>query len=146
MTPYIPPTINICHVDRILDGDTISCDKLKVRLCAIDAPEKGQNNGRAATTLLTRLILNKNVRIVSNSLDVYGRVLGEVWLDKRLINAEMVRLGMAYTYGTCPTQKTVLETAQKMAIANKIGIWQKDNLRPWEYRFKQRHNQLPLEP
>jgi micrococcal nuclease len=135
MIPYIAPTnIGICYVAYVLDGDTISCDKFKVRLCGTDAPEKLQPNGKAATTLLTKLVLNKNVRIVSSSLDVYGRVLGEVWLGDHLVNAEMVRVGLAYTYGSCPTQKTVLENAEKSAKANKLSIWQTEKIRPWIYR------------
>jgi endonuclease YncB( thermonuclease family) len=52
-----------------------------------------------ATTFLTKLILKQNLRIVSNSLDIYNRILGGVWLKDRLINAEMLRAGMAYRYG-----------------------------------------------
>jgi micrococcal nuclease len=141
MIPYISPTVSICHVDRVLDGDTISCDKIKIRLCAIDSPEKSQAYGAAATTFLTKLVLNQNIRIVSNSLDMYNRVLGEVWLNNRLVNAEMLRAGMAYRYGECPTQKHILESAEKLAIANKIGVWQRDNIRPWNYRYRERHNQ-----
>jgi micrococcal nuclease len=142
MIPYISPTVNICHVNRVLDGDTISCDKIKIRLCGIDAAEKTQTYGKAATTFLTKLVLNQNIRIVSNSLDIYGRVLGEVWLNNRLVNAEMLQAGMAYRYGECPTQKSILESAEKSAIANKIGVWQRDNIRPWDYRYRERHNQL----
>jgi micrococcal nuclease len=135
MTPYIAPTnVSICYVDYVLDGDTISCDKFRIRLCGIDAAEKSQSYGKAATTLLTKLVSGKNVRIVSKALDIYGRVLGEVWLGDRLINAEMVRAGMAYTYGSCPTQKTVLVNAEKSAIAGKVGVWQTEQMRPWEYR------------
>jgi micrococcal nuclease len=135
MIPYIAPTnISLCYVTYVLDGDTISCDKFKIRLCGIDSPEKLQPNGKAATTLLTKLVSGKNVQVVAKSLDMYGRVLGEVWLGDRLVNAEMVRAGMAYTYGSCPTQKTVLENAEKSAIAGKVGIWQTDQMRPWIYR------------
>jgi endonuclease YncB( thermonuclease family) len=46
----------------------------------------------------------------------------------------MIKAGLAYTFGTCPTQKTVLENAQKSAIANKFGVWQSDQIKPWVYR------------
>jgi len=138
MTPYfLPPTMGICHVNRIIDGDTLECDKLKIRLCGIDSPEKCQPYGVPATAKLTQLALNKNVHIVSNSIDIYNRVLGEVWLNNRFINAEMVKAGLAYTYGTCPTQKTVLINAEKSAISNKFGVWQFGTAgqeRPWKYR------------
>jgi micrococcal nuclease len=132
--PYISPTIGICHVTKVIDGDTLVCDRLKVRACGIDSPEKSQPFGKAATDKLTQLALNKNVRLVSNSTDTYGRIVAEVWLNNRLLNAEMLRAGLAYTYGSCPTQKTVLINAEKSAIANKFGIWQSEQIKPWIYR------------
>jgi len=135
MTPYfVPPTIGICHVNRIIDGDTLECDKLKIRLCGLDSPEKSQTYGTASTAKLTQLVLNKNVRLIAKSTDLYGRILAEVWLNNRFINAELIKSGLAYTYGSCPTQKTVLENAQKSAIARKFGVWQSEQVRPWIYR------------
>jgi micrococcal nuclease len=135
MTPYfIPPSTGICHVSRIIDGDTLECDKLKIRLCGTDAPEKSQPYGGAATDKLTQLTLNKNVRLVTQSTDIYGRLLAEVWLNNRFINAELIRAGLAYTYRTCPTQKTVLINAEKSAIATKLGVWQTEQIKPWIYR------------
>jgi len=135
MTPYfVPPTIGICHVNRVIDGDTVECDKLKIRLCGADAPEKSQSYGAAATAKLTQLSLNKNVRLVTTGTDIYGRILAEVWIKNRFINAELIRFGLAYTYGTCPTQKTFLENAEKRAIANKLGVWQSEQIKPWIYR------------
>jgi len=137
MTPYfLPPSTGICHVSRIIDGDTLECDKLKIRLCGTDSPEKSQPYGAAATTKLTQLALNKNVRLVSNGTDIYHRILAEVWLDNRLLNAELVKSGLAYTYGSCPTQKAVLINAEKSAIANKFGVWQTEQIKPWVYRRK----------
>jgi micrococcal nuclease len=135
MTPYfVPPSNGICHVNRIIDGDTLECDKLKIRLCGADAPEKSQPYGISATAKLTQLALNKNVRLVAQGKDIYGRILAEVWINNRFINAEMVKAGLAYSYGSCPTQKTVLENAQKSAIANKFGVWQTEQIKPWIYR------------
>jgi len=141
MTPYfVPPNIGICHINRIIDGDTLECDKFRVRLCGLDSPEKSQTYGAAATAKLTQLVVNKNVRLITQRTDIYGRVLAEVWLNNRFINAELIRAGLAYTYGTCPTQKQVLGEAQKSAIANKFGVWNSGitgQQRPWEYRRTQ---------
>ena len=54
----------------MIDGDTLECDKLKVRACGIDAPELSQPFGNAATTKLTQLTLNKNVRLVTQGTDI----------------------------------------------------------------------------
>jgi micrococcal nuclease len=134
MIPYISPTTGICHVTKVIDGDTLVCDRFKIRLNCIDAPEKSQAFGKAATDKLTQLVLNKNIHLVSSGVDIYGRVIAEVWLNNRFINAELVRSGQAYTYGTCPTQKTVLINAEKVAIANKLGVWQTGQIKPWNYR------------
>jgi len=136
MTPYITPTPGICHVTKVIDGDTLVCDRFKIRLNCIDAPEKPQPFGKGATDKLTQLALNKNVRLVSNSIDIFGRLVAEVWLNNRLLNAEMLRAGLAYTYGSCPMQKTVLINAEKSAIANKFGVWQSEQIKPWIYRRK----------
>jgi micrococcal nuclease len=134
MTPYLPPAI--CHVKLVIDGDTLECDKLKIRLCGVDSPEKSQPYGSTATAKLTQLALNKNVHLIPSGSDVYGRLIAEVWLGDQLLNAEMLRAGLAYTYGSCPTQKTVLIDAQKSAIANKFGVWKSEQIRPGVYRNK----------
>jgi micrococcal nuclease len=137
MTPYIAPTIGICHVNKVIDGDTLECDKLKIRLCGIDSPEKSQPLGIEATNKLTQLTLNQNVRLVATGVDTYGRLIAEVWLNSRLLNAEMLRAGLAYTYSSCPTQKTMLVNAEKSAIANKFGVWSEGaagQIRPWTFR------------
>ncbi len=143
MIPYfVPPSIGICHVNRIIDGDTLECDKLKIRLCGADAPEKSQPYGTFATAKLTQLALNKNVRLVAQGKDIYGRILAEVWINNRFINAELIRSGLAYTYGSCPTQNIVLINAEKSAIAAKLGVWNSGNAwqqRPWIYRKISNH-------
>jgi len=30
MIPYIHPTTGICHVNKVIDGDTLICDRFKV--------------------------------------------------------------------------------------------------------------------
>jgi micrococcal nuclease len=137
MTPYIAPNIGICHVNRVIDGDTLECNKLKIRLCGVDSPEKSQPLGTEATNKLTQLTLNQNVRLVISGIDIYNRLLAEVWLNSRLLNAELVQASLAYTYGSCPTQKTVLINAEKSVIANKFGVWKSGAAgqeRPWIYR------------
>ncbi len=137
MTPYIAPNIGICHVNRVIDGDTLECNKLKIRLCGVNSPEKSQPLGTEATNKLTQLTLNQNVRLVISGIDIYNRLLAEVWLNSRLLNAELVQAGLAYTYGSCPTQKTVLINAEKSAIANQLGVWKSGAAgqeRPWIYR------------
>jgi micrococcal nuclease len=134
MTPYLPPAI--CQVNKVIDGDTLECNKLKIRLCGLDSPEISQPYCSAATAKLTQLALNKNVRLIPSGKDNFGRIIAEVWLNNRLLNAEMLRAGLANSYGSCPTQKTVLINAEKVAIANKLGNWHSELMRSWIYRYK----------
>jgi micrococcal nuclease len=141
--PTIAPSSGICYVNRVIDGDTLECDRMRVRLCGIDSMEKSQPFGKDATTKLTELALNKNVRLVTNATDVYGRLLAEVWVNNRLLNAEILRAGLGYKYGSCPTQRTVLVDAEKSAIANKLGVWQSEQIRPWTYRKYKGAERIP---
>jgi micrococcal nuclease len=132
--PYLQPSSGICYVNKVIDGDTLECDRMRIRLCGIDSMEKSQPFGKDATAKLTQLALNKNVRVVTNATDAYGRIIAEVWLNNRLLNAEILRAGLGYKYGSCPTQRTVFADAENYAIVNKIGVWQSEQIRPWEYR------------
>jgi len=135
--PFIAPTSGLCYVNHVYDGDTLKCDSLKVRLCGIDAPERTQPFGAASTGKLRELTAKKNVRIVMRSLDAFGRIIGEVYIGDRLINAEIVRAGLAYKYGSCPTDKrTIFVSAENSAIAGKVGVWQSEQIKPWDWRKK----------
>jgi len=82
-------------VVRIYDGDTIKAAghdiEIKVRLVGIDALETskgkrrpGQPFGRKAEKHLSGLLLNKIVDIKGYGSDRYGRILAEVYIDKKI--------------------------------------------------------------
>ncbi len=68
----------------VIDGDTVlfkpdsygaaSRAFLKIRLANIDAPEKDQPYGEAATRALSALVLNQRVELNTVAIDAYGRV------------------------------------------------------------------------
>lgn len=83
-------------VVSITDGDTITvldANKVqhKIRLLAIDAPERKQAFGTKSKEALSHKIGKKNVTVVWKKKDRYGRILDEVKFDRRNINLEMVR-------------------------------------------------------
>jgi micrococcal nuclease len=97
------------QVTRVIDGDTIKVEgeskKITVRLVGIDAPEtsKGKNDpgqpfSQRATKHLASLVLNKIVGVKSYGSDGYGRELGEVFIEDRNINLEMLKAGLAEVY------------------------------------------------
>ena len=85
---------------------------------------------------------NDRVSIVITDKDRYGRTVAEIFVsdgEKEIfVNGEMIRVGLAYDYkqysGKCPN-KEALDTAQKIAEANKAGVWSNPNsIAPWVYR------------
>ena len=129
-------------VVHVSDGDTITVqtktgEKHKIRFYGIDAPEKAQPYGPQSTGILKNLVLNKNVDIVVNNIDRYGRKVAWVYLDRQDINAEMIRLGAAwhYRYYDKSSKYTQYEDLEKYARQNRKGLWNKNNpTPPWEYR------------
>ena len=64
---YVPPVSAdpiIGPVSRIRDGDTFLIGNQPIRLCGIDAPEKRQRGGDAATAYLRQLTKGKSLRCI----------------------------------------------------------------------------------
>ncbi len=132
--PSQPPQAAL--VVWIVDGDTlVLAGGAKVRVLGLDAPEM-ERDGRPADFLahkakatLADLTLNKTIALEYDRLryDHYGRLLAYLWLpDHTLVNAELVRQGLARVYFIAPNlryQKELL-TAQQEAIEAQRGVWQ----------------------
>jgi micrococcal nuclease len=120
---------------RIIDGDTlVLAGGMKVRVLGIDAPEMAHNGRPAdflahkAKAVLAELTLNRQVSLEYDRLryDHYGRLLAYLFLpDHTLVNAELVRRGLARVYFIAPNlrHREVLLAAQQEAIAANRGIW-----------------------
>lgn len=90
-------------VVKIVDGDTITAldaqnTTIKIRMYGIDAPESKQAFGQKAKQALTTAIATKIVTVIDHGTDIYGRMLGTIWLDGYDINASMVDSGYAWVY------------------------------------------------
>jgi micrococcal nuclease len=123
-------------VVQVIDGDTlVLAGGIKVRVLGIDAPEMARD-GQAADFLayrakatLTELTLNRQIGLEYDRLryDRYGRLLAYVFLpDHTLVNAELVRRGLARIYSHAPNwrYRETLLAAQGEAILAQRGIWQ----------------------
>lgn len=145
-TKAVDATSIYASVVHVADGDTITVktkngEKIKVRFYGIDAPEKAQPYGPQSTGILKNLILNKNVKIVVNNTDRYGRKVAWVYLEKQDINAEMIRLGAAwhYKYYDKSSKYQQYEDLESYARKNRKGLWNKNNpTPPWDYRKAER--------
>ena len=86
----------------VADGDTITVlhnkQQHKIRFQHIDCPESTQAFGAKAKQALSEKVFGKTVTVKWDEMDRYKRILGDVYLGKRWINAEMVQNGMAWHY------------------------------------------------
>jgi endonuclease YncB( thermonuclease family) len=136
-----PGTFNINgRVVRVADGDTISVldannDQHKIRLHGIDAPERDQPHGKAASRALSSMVADKIVGIAVKDTDDYGRTVGVVYLDGVNINLEMVKAGHAWWYSHYSGRDRDLSTAEQQARQAKLGLWaDADTVAPWDWR------------
>ena len=125
-------------VTRVIDGDTIEVDIAgaiyKVRYIGIDTPELDDKEARLcdlaqeATRYNRQLVEEKTVRLEKDvsETDEYGRLLRYVYIGDTLVNAELVRQGLAWAISYPPDTKyqDYLEELEAEARQDKIGIWQ----------------------
>ena len=132
-------------VVSIADGDTFTLlikdkQQIKVRLSEIDAPEKAQPFGTRSRETLSDLIFSKEVLVVQEDIDRYGRLVGQVYVDGTQVNRRMVQDGMAWVYVQYLKDKTLLQDEQAAKEA-KRGLWAlpvAEQVPPWEWRKGER--------
>ncbi len=122
----------------VSDGDTITVlygkKQYKIRLLHIDCPESSQAFGTKAKQTLSSKIFGKTVTVKWKEKDRYERILGDIYIGQRWINAEMVQAGVAWHYNFFSKDATIA-AAQTKAKASKIGIWSQPNpVPPWDFR------------
>lgn len=128
----------------ISDGDTFTAlegkKNIRIRLDAIDAPEKGMPYSKASKKFLAGLCFGKMVRLHFVSIDRYGRTVARVTLpDGRDLSTEMIRAGYAWHYKKYSSDPK-LSKLELQARAKKNGLWQDKNaMAPWEVRKMHRN-------
>lgn len=123
----------------IADGDTVTLlqnkTQIRIRIDAIDAPEKGMPYSKVAKKFLSDLCFGKIVTIKTVKIDHYGRTVARIVLPNgKDVSTEMIRSGYAWHYKKYSTD-AVLAKLELQARSNKIGLWKdKDAMAPWEVR------------
>jgi len=122
----------------VADGDTITVlygkKEYKIRFQHIDCPESSQAFGTKAKQVLSNKVFGKTVTVRWTEKDRYERILGDIHIGQRWINAEMVNEGMAWHYKFFSKDATVA-AAEVKARAAKLGIWSQPNpVPPWDFR------------
>ena len=124
-------------VVRVVDGDTIEVqlgERLeRIRYIGVNTPEvhhptKGEEpGGRAAAAVNAQLVGGRHVRLELDAQprDRYGRLLAYVWVDATMVNAELVRRGVAQVMTVPPNvryQALFLELQREARDAGR-GLW-----------------------
>jgi len=113
--PFVPPIV--CgKVVKVYDGDTFTLAsklpnntentiyRFSIRLNGIDAPEiKGKTQAEKELALksrdaLNKLIMNKIVTLENISIEKYGRILADVYVDNICVNEYMIDNKYAIRY------------------------------------------------
>lgn len=139
----------LCLVVAISDGDTLTArcgepgayGQVKMRIAAIDAPEKRQPFGQRSRQHLAELCFQQQATITPKSKDRYGRTVAEVECRGQDTGAEQVRAGMAWVYTKYAVGRTDLEMLQATAKAEGRGLWSQEAVAPWEWRKSRREQQ-----
>jgi micrococcal nuclease len=126
-----PP--DTARVTRVIDGDTITIEGgFRVRYIGIDTPEvypQVEAFGIEAWQANRQLVEDKEVRLERDVSDTdrYDRLLRYVYVDDVLVNAELVRLGLARAKAYPPDTKyqELLEEMETEARKAGRGMWTK---------------------
>lgn len=168
----------VTKVIVVIDGDTVLIRRtqglLKIRLADIDAPEighagmggdppnsqKDQPFGADSKRSLSDMVLGKQVKVVSQATDQYGRMVAHLSVDGLDVNTEQVRRGMAWAavgwrqsrrvHAGVPLAGETLGHAKRELIALEAearhesrGLWAMSApIPPWDWR-KQHPGTLP---
>ncbi len=133
-------------VIKVMDGDTVRVitetgKAIKIRLSSIDAPEKRMVFGQKSRRILSNLINQKNVKVVTgkNRKDQYNRVVATLYIDGKNVNHYMVQKGAAWVWEKYNRDRK-LSAIQRYARRHKIGLWSKPNpKKPWQWRWEQKN-------
>ena len=133
------------RVVGISDGDTLtvldaSNTQFKIRLAAIDAPEKAQPFGQRGKQKLSDLCYGKNASVKVVSTDRYGRTVGDIVCAGINANQAMIQSGLAWVYRKYDKGHEHLYAIEEEARNARHGLWTDPNpIAPWDWRKAKRN-------
>jgi micrococcal nuclease len=116
------------RVKRVVDGDTVRLEDGRwVRYLGINTPEFGEPYSRRARELNAALVRGREVRLEfdQESADSYARILAYVHVGQDMVNARLVREGLAHAFfiGTGQRHNDLFLRLQEEAKTQRLGIW-----------------------
>lgn len=136
-----------CLVVAVADGDTLTArcgvpgayEQVKVRIAAIDAPEKAQPFGQRSKQYLSDLCFREAAAIKPSSRDRYGRTVADVQCKGQDVGKTQVAAGMAWVFDRYAEGYEHLYQLQDRAKGARAGLWiDATPMPPWAWRQKLR--------
>ncbi len=132
-------------VIRVIDGDTFSIDGTKVRLHAIDAPERDQTCqdasrpnwacGEWVRKEVQSRFEGRTARCTAIDTDRYGRVVAKCRVDGQDVGERLVSDGLAFAYRTYGLDYDLVE---KRAAVTGRGLHATGIMSPADFRARHR--------
>lgn len=141
----MPASVLLCLVVAISDGDTLTArcgapgayQQVKVRIAAIDAPERKQAFGQKSRQHLAQICFRQRATLHRLSHDAYGRTVANVRCGTTDVAAAQVSAGLAWVYTPYADQHPHLVPLQQQARASRKGLWAQPRPQaPWVYRHR----------
>jgi len=126
-------------VIKIVDGDTFDIltsnnTTLRIRMNAIDCPERTQDYYQVCKDALGEYIFGKDVSLTTYGTDRYKRTIAEVYFGNEDTNLKMIINGYAWHYKKYSSDTKMAE-AEVAARIHKYGLWVMINpVAPWDFR------------
>ena len=131
------------RVVEVNDGDVITVFNLnrpvRIKLLAVDAPERDQAFGDVAKKHLSELVYDKSVTVEYSGIASDGSLVGRVTLNSVDVGAQMIRDGAAW-FDTnnqdrlSASDREIYQQSELAARNEKRGLWQTENpIAPWEF-------------
>lgn len=130
------------HLLGISDGDTVRVrvadyDETRLRLQGVDAPERDQPFGRAATRCLDDILRGGALTVDVYELDKYDRLVGSLYVDGERVDVQLVERGCAWWYRRYAPFDMELLSAQRRAKEARVGLWADPNpIEPERWRHR----------
>jgi micrococcal nuclease len=125
---------------RQLDDDDDGL--IEVRFSGIDCPESAwpgnwpaQPFSKESKELTRSLVHNKQITARLKGDVTYGRFVGEIYVDGRSLNRELVRAGLAWWNKSYEAYDLDYQRLEAVARSQRIGLWSDANSTPpWKWR------------
>lgn len=143
VSPVVQQTpVGAWHLVKTIDGDTADltdgAKAVRIRMACIDADERRQPHGTAATRALEGYLAGKSIVMQVQEKDRYNRTVAYLIVDGENVNLLMISTGNAHVYPKY-CKRPEFFAAEAAARAAHVGVWADENPeRPWMWRKAQR--------